>query len=73
MRIRTLFQRRLQAYAAFLGVSVQYLVRARRAYMSMDGHSYSLDGDPPYSDDYLSLGRRISYDLYRDREITIYG
>jgi len=71
--VRTLFQRRLQAYAAFLGVSVQDLVRARRAYMSLDGHSYSLDGDPPYSDDFLSLGRRVSYDLYRDREITIYG
>lgn len=73
MKMRTLFQRRLQAYAAYMGVSVQKLVRARRAYMSMDGYSYSLDGDPPYSDDYLSLGRRVSYDLYRDREITIYG
>jgi len=41
--------------------------------MSMDGYSYSLDGDAPYSDDYLSLGRRVSYDLYRDRDITIYG
>ena len=52
--------------------SLKQLIAARKAYMSLDGHSFALDGNPPYEDAYLQLGKCIHCDVYGSKEVKYY-
>jgi len=68
---------RLYLYLCFMEegwrYSIKDLVDARNAYRALDGWSYTLDGDPPCSEDVLQIGYKVDKDLYGGKPIRTYG
>ena len=53
--------------------SIGDLIAARRAYQSLEGWSYALDGEPPFDADYIEIGRAVHCDVYGKVPVKIWG
>jgi hypothetical protein len=52
--------------------SIRSLIQARKMYQQLEGWSYSLDGQPPVSEERLRLGEAVHIDVYGCKPIKTY-